>query len=215
MWKIILFFLMGIVCFFAVMDGLLASGPNLFPTQANPLLIDDKNKRVLIYAELNLKNIDKPNPHWGVVYTGGKLADKAIIRAFCDPLEFHDALVQIGAKPGNNLTSDTVGDYVRGDALGVSVTWAGLNKTLFLSDIIQDSSGRRFQIRFGGNKKAAAEEKTGCITCLESCPVGITSNAAYPAIGGFKRFISPNSHFKGKTEMLPQQGGIILIYGKK
>ena len=61
---------------------------------------------------------------------------------------------------------------------------------------------------------ATGEEQTGCITCLESCPIGITSNAAYPAISSLKRMISPNSQFKGKAEKLPRQGNLILIYSK-
>ncbi len=88
----------------------------------------------------------------------------------------------------------------------------GQNQILGLNDILEDSSGKGFRIRFGGNRQRAVEEQTGCLTCLESCPIGITSNAAYPAISSFKRMISPNSQFKGKAEKLPRQGGLILIY---
>ena len=84
-----------------------------------------------------------------------------------------------------------------------------------MADILEDSSGKGFRIRFGGNRQRAAEEHTGCITCLESCPIGITSNAVYPAISSFKRMISPNSQFKGKVEKLPRQGGLILIYSSE
>ena len=74
------------------------------PSRAEPLRVDSINKRVLIYAEVNPKSLNQSNPHWGVVFQGGKLNDKAILQAFCTPQEFHDALLQIGAKPGNNLT---------------------------------------------------------------------------------------------------------------
>jgi len=186
-----------------------------FPTKAHPLLADAKNKRVLIYVEVNPKNHGNSNPHWCVVFQGGKLKDKAILQAFCSPQEFHDALLQIGARPGNNLTLRSSGEVIEGDELAVTVTQPGLAKNLGLADIVDDSSGKGIRIRFGGNRQRASEENTGCITCLESCPIGITSNAAYPAIGSFKRLVSPNSQFKLKNDKIPLQGGLILIYSLK
>jgi hypothetical protein len=183
-----------------------------WPSRAEPLRVDPINKRVLIYTEVNTKSLNQSNPHWGVVYQGGKLNAKAILQAFCTPQEFHDAFLQIGAYPGNNLTPRNSRDIIGGDELLVSVTWPGLSRPLGLADILEDSSGKGFRIRFGGNRQRAAEEQTGCITCLESCPIGITSNAVYPALSTFKRLLSPNSQFKGKAEKLPRQGGLILIY---
>jgi hypothetical protein len=184
------------------------------PSRAEPLRVDSINKRVLIYTEVNPQSFNQSNPHWGVVYQGGKLHDKAILQAFCTPQDFHDALLQIGARPGNNQTLRSSGEVIEGDVLLVSVTWPGLSRPLGLADILEDSSGKGFRIRFGGNRQRAVEEQTGCITCLESCPIGITSNAAYPSISSWKRFLSPNSLFKGKTEALPAREGspIILIY---
>ena len=184
------------------------------PDKAHPLFIDLKKRQILLYTEVNLKNWDKTNPHWGVVYRNGKLGEKAILSAYSSPEEFHGALLKIGAHPGNNLTPDQTNAFVRGDELSVSVIRPDLDKTLALADIFFDQSGKGFHIRFGGNLERAAKEKTGCITCLESCPVGITSNAAYPTISSWKRFLSPNSLFKGKAENLPTQAGapVILIY---
>jgi hypothetical protein len=182
------------------------------PSRSTPLRIDSINKRVLIYAEVNPKSFDQSNSHWGVVYQGGKLKDRAILLGFCTPQAFFDALLQIGARPGNNLTLRSSGETVQGEELTVTVVIPGQNKILSLSDILEDSSGKGFQIHFGGNRQRAMEEQTGCITCLESCPIGITSNAAYPAISSFKRMMSPNSKFKGQAEKLPRQGGLVLIY---
>ena len=187
------------------------------PDKAHPLHVDLQKRQVLLYTEVNQKNWDKPNPHWGVVYRGGKLGDKALLSAYCTPEEFHDALLKIGANPGNNLPADHTNTLVQGDELSVSVLRPDLNRSLSLADVIFDQTGKGFHIRFGGNLERAAKEKTGCITCLESCPVGITSNAAYPAISSWKRFLSPNSLFKVKTEILPAQEGatVILIYQLK
>ena len=194
-----------------------AADPNVLPTKARPLVVDPSNRRVLLYTEVNLKNWDKPNPHWGVVYHGGQLGDKALLSAYCTPEEFYDALLKIGASPGNNLNLNQTNAFVQGDALSVSVIRPDQTQSLKLREMIYDQTGKGFHIHFGGNLERAAKEKTGCITCLESCPVGITSNAAYPTISSWKRFLSPNSLFKGKMEFLPAQEGatVILIYQLK
>jgi hypothetical protein len=183
-------------------------------SREKPLSIDGDGRRVLIYSELNRESLHNKNPHWGVVSKSGKLADKGILNAFCEPLEFHDALVQIGAKPGNNLTEKSTGQSVAGDRLIVSAILPNTGKEFNLGRIFRDSSGKGFSICFGGNRKTANDRNTGCITCLESCWVGITSNAAYPVIGSFKRFMSPNSLFTWNTELMPasEHYPVILAY---
>jgi hypothetical protein len=187
------------------------------PTKSSPLSIDAPNSRVLIYTEINQKNWEKTNPHWGVVFREGKLGDKAIFSAFCSPQEFHQALIRIGAHPGNNLTMDQQSAVVQGDELLVSALCPGFAHPVPLKDLVSDQAGKGFRIRFGGNLERANQEKTGCITCLESCPVGITSNAAYPTISSFKRWVSPNSIFMGRPEniLLRESTPVILIYQLK
>lgn len=192
-------------------DG--ASETQSFPTKENPLLIDEKGKRVLIYTEVHEMNVHQSNVHWGVVFKDGRFQDRAILKAYANHLDFHDALIKIGAKPGNNLSKDTVGKYVEGDTLDVKATWPGLGKELSFNEIFVDEKGKGFHIKFGGNRKASEEQKTGCITCLESCWISISSNANYPQTGSIKRFINPNSRFKGRADGLPGDGKpVILIY---
>ncbi len=187
--------------------------PQDFPTKENPLVIDEKRKKVLIYTEVNEMNVHQSNVHWGVVFKDGKFQDRAILRAYSNQLDFHDALIKIGANPGNNLNKDTVGQCVEGDILDVKATWPGLGKEFSLNEIFVDEKGRNFNIKFGGNRKASEEQKTGCITCLESCWISISSNANYPQTGSIKRFLNPNSHFRGRADVLPGDGKpVILIY---
>lgn len=182
------------------------------PTPQKPLWVDKEERRVLLYTELNRKYLSVTNPHWGIVSMQGKLADKAIFKAYASPADFYNALVGIGAHPGNNLNLESRGEKVAGDRLVVSATWPGLGKELPLSKIVSDSTGRGFDIRFGGNLERAAQEKTGCILCLESCPISITSNAVYPAIGPVKRLFSPNSQFKGRSDILPDMDHQPVIF---
>lgn len=183
------------------------------PTKENPLIIDEKGKRVLIYTEVHEMNVHQYNVHWGIVFKDGRFQDRAILRSYANHLDFHDAMIKIGARPGNNLNKDTIGHFVEGDTLEVKATWPGLGKELFLNEIFEDTAGKGFLIKFGGNRKASEEQKTGCITCLESCWISITSNANYPQTGAIKRLINPNSKFRGKADILPgDRKPVILIY---
>lgn len=132
-----------------------------FPTKENPLIIDEKGNKVLIYTEVNEMNVHQWNVHWGVVFKDGKFQDRAILRAYSNQLDFHDALVKIGAKPGNNLNKDTIGKYVEGDPLDIKATWPGLGKELSLNEIFIDERGKGFNIKFGGNRRASEEKQTG------------------------------------------------------
>jgi hypothetical protein len=191
----------------------MTASEQILPTKENPLIVDEKGKRVLIYTEVNEMNVHQSNVHWGVVFKDGKFQDRAILKAYSNQLAFHDALLKIGAKPGNNLTKDTIGKYVEGDTLDIKATWPGLGKELSLNDIFVDENGKGFKIKFGGNRKASEEKNTGCITCLESCWISISSNADYPQTHSLKRFLNPNSRFKGNASILPEDGKpVILIY---
>jgi hypothetical protein len=186
------------------------------PTRDNPLIIDEKEKKVMIYTEVHEMNVHQSNVHWGIVFKDGRFQDRAILRSYANQLDFHDALLKIGANPGNNLNKDTIGSYVEGDTLIVTVTWPGLEKEYSLNDVFMDERGKGFNIKFGGNRKASEEQKTGCITCLESCWISITSNANYPQTGAIKRFLNPNSRFKGNANLLPGDGKpVIVIYRLK
>ncbi len=186
------------------------------PSKDNPLIIDEKNKRVLIYTEVHEMNVHQSNVHWGVVFKGGRFQDRAILRSYAYHLDFHDALLKIGANPGNNLNKDTIGQYVEGDILDVKAIIPPSKTIYTLNEIFHDETGKGFLIKFGGNRKASEQQNTGCITCLESCWISITSNANYPQTGAIKRFLNPNSKFKGKANVLPEDGKpVILIYSIK
>jgi len=204
--------LVAVLSLVALAGAALAKGVAL-PTRENPLVVDKEGKRVLIYTEVNEMNVHQSNVHWGVVFKDGRFQDRAILRSWANQLAFHDALLAIGARPGNNLNKDTLGRYVAGDALDVRATWPGLGKELRLEEIFSETGGKGFNIHFGGNRTASAAQNTGCITCLESCWISITSNAAYPQTGSIKRFVNPNARFQGRAATLPKDGQpVILIY---
>ena len=147
---------------------------------AVPVIIDADKKEVVVEAEVNGKYFNSPTRH-GVVFKGGSNGDKAVLRGLCDEREFYQALIDIGAEPGNNLTFEDMklGKTVEGQKLDVFVTWDGLGREIPFADIIKSADSRTMDLRFGGNFENAKAKRTGCILCLDSCAVGIVSDAAY------------------------------------
>ncbi len=189
----------------------LLSADETLPSRTHPLIIDRHGGAVLLYAEVTAGGLATTNPHWGVVAVGGRFADRAILLSFAGPLELHDALLELGAEPGDNLTPRSEGLYPAGSSLEVTATWPGLGKPLFLGEIISDSGRKGFEIRFAGNRPAAETEKTGCITCLEGCWIAVTCNARYPYISPLRRFLFPNSRFRGRADVLPPPGNPVFL----
>jgi len=147
------------------------------PTKDNPLVVDSKAKKVKVYTEVNGKYFSETTRH-GVVFKDGSNGDKSILRAYANQNDFHDALIKIGAKPGNKITLESPpGSIVEGDLLNVKVSWN--DEEYDFADIVKAEPDQGFEVRFGGNADRAREKFTGCILCLDSCPVGITSNAKW------------------------------------
>jgi len=176
-------------------------------TPNNPLKVDTKERSVSILAEVNGKH---PVPtHHGVVFRGGKLYHKAIFIGLVDPKTFYESLMSIGLKPGNNMTmANMERTFVEGDLLDVSVTWKGAKRAYRIDEVIKDSNGKPLAVRFGGNLASALKKRTGCLLCLDSCPVGITSNATYTygAIDKRKEVV-----FTANKDLLPPDGTLVVI----
>lgn len=109
--------------------------PKDWPTKIKPLFVDTKKHVVKMYTEVSLRHLRETTPHWGIGCPTGKYADKFILSSPAEPLDFHDALVRIGARPGNNLALDSYGQFVAGDRLNVTASWPGLKNPFDISDI--------------------------------------------------------------------------------
>ena len=149
---------------------------------AEPVIIDADNKEVIIEAVVNGKYFKTPSRHHGIVFKGGKYGDRAVLIGLADEREVYQALIDIGAVAGNNLKLEEYGkveNNVDGQKLNVFVTWEGFGKEIPFSDVIKSSEERPIDVRFGGNFETAKANRPGCILCLDSCPIAITSDAAY------------------------------------
>ncbi|GHS86590.1 hypothetical protein AGMMS49957_05000 [Synergistales bacterium] len=177
-----------------------------------PLVINQEKHEIIMQAEVNGKYFDSPTRH-GVVYLTGSNGEKSVLRGLTSEKTFHDALLKIGATPGNNVTLDdmkagpTGGATPAGSKLNVFVTWAGAEREYPFTDIIKASEERPDDYHFGGNLPAANKANTGCVLCLDSCAVGITSNASYPTGTTQNNVVE----FYGDSKVLPPDGTRVSV----
>jgi len=178
--------------------------------KSDKLLIVNKDKKeIRMETEVNGKYFTESTRH-GVVFKDGSNGEKSVLRGLVNQFDFHQALVDIGAKPGNNLKMEDMKKSiaVAGDKLDVFVTWEGLGKEIPFSDIIKSSESKPMDIRFGGNLENAKAKNTGCVLCLDSCAVGITSNASF--VTGASNTVK----FYGNEKVLPKDGTIVTVIFK-
>lgn len=175
-------------------------------TEDKVLVVNKDKKEIKMQAEVNAKYFTESTRH-GVVFKDGSNGEKSVLRGLADQKDFYDALISLGAKPGNNVALDSKNKGVKteGSKLNVFVTWDGLGKEIPFGDIIKSSDPRPMDVKFGGNIENSKSKNTGCVLCLDSCPVGITSNSSY-AYGD-----SDTVKFYGKQDVLPKDGTKVTV----
>jgi len=175
-------------------------------TTSKVLDVNKDKKQISMTATVNGKYFTEATRH-GVVAVGGSNYEKSVLKGDANEIDFYNGLIEIGAKAGNNLTlaDMTKGVKVQGDKLNVFVTWDGLGKEIPFNDIIKSSAPRPMDIRFGSNIQNAKDKKTGCVLCLDSCAVGITSNASY------ETGASSTIKFYGNKDVLPKDGTKVTV----
>lgn len=177
-------------------------------TANSPIKADAKEKSASFLAKVNGKYLVQPTRH-AAVFSGGKFGDKSVFSALVDPKTFYEKLVSVGFKPGNNMTLENKEKtFVEGDTFDVFVTWKGAKRPYRIDEVINDSNGKPIVMRFGGNLSNATEKKTGCLMCLDSCPVGVTSNASY-TYGAVET--RKEVSFTGNKDLLPPDGSFVVI----
>ena len=130
-----------------------------------------------------------PKHHHFIVYAEGRAARNALITTTVPDLEIQAALRSIGAVPGDNLTRATWEARhdpaspdpdlrVAGTPLTITLCRVG-EEPAGVERFLIDRGGEGFDFRFGGHADLVPVWRSGCIVCLESCPGGRVSNAAY------------------------------------
>ncbi|MGE0680364.1 MAG: YdjY domain-containing protein [Candidatus Binatia bacterium] len=168
-----------------------------------------------------------------LVWKGG-VSTNALIETPVDDLKFHDALVSLGAHPGDNLTMASWNKRhdpnhpasrkkVAGSPLNVRLSWE--DKPLGISieqafrvlqgqvnDSLRPSLVPSPEWRFGGNRdrlfnKIPFAPRPGCLACLYSCPSGKVSNGALSV----HDYVETPSRFTVNTDILPPDGTPVIV----
>jgi ferredoxin len=169
----------------------------------NPIKVDKEAGTVTVLAQVNGKYFTEATRHASVFKEGSNGA-KSVLTSYGTHEDFYNALLEIGAEPGNNMTPDNASTTkVEGTPIDMKVTWNGADKEYDVNEIIKDSNGNKITFKFGGNHDRAMEKHTGCLTCLDSCPVGIISNSAYTN-GAVE--VRKEVEFTGNKDVLPEDG---------
>lgn len=177
-------------------------------TKEDPIKVDKATGTVTFLAQVNGKYLFEPTRHGAVFYDGSN-GDKAIFRGFVETEPLFNGLKEIGAQAGDNMTIENKETtHVQGDAFDVTVTWEGASKEYNINEVVKDSNGKPIDVRFGGNLGRAQAKKTGCLICLDSCPVGITSNTTY-TYGAVEN--RNEVGFTGNKDLLPIDGSLVAI----
>jgi hypothetical protein len=153
-----------------------------------------------------------------IVWKDGKAASAALFRAEVTDVQVIDALEKLGARPGNALPmaawderkdpSSTAPDKViAGPPVEILVRVPGRKKPLTLPEILEDSGGRGFDMRFGGHRANIPAWKSGCVVCLYSCPGSKVGNARYTV----RDYVKERTRFRVREGVLPQDGTRVRI----
>lgn len=177
-------------------------------SEENPIKIDKDAKSVTIYTKYNGKFETEATRHLAI-FKDGKLSDMSIFSSYVSPEDFYKALEEVGAEAGNNMNADNAATTKsEGSKLELTLAWAGQEGSVGIDDVVKDSNGKALDIRFSGNIDNSKEFNTGCITCLDSCFVGITSNGEYP-LGAIEE--SKTVEFSVDADKAPADGTAVAI----
>ena len=176
------------------------------------LTVNKEKGEIIIPAEVNGKYLVSPTKHALSYYKGGN-GEKSIMRALVSEIDYYNALVELGAEPGNNIKpedmkakSSAEGKSTEGSKLAVSLTWEGSNGEVPLDDAVvsevREGEVRPIDLRFTGNLDFAQRSRPGCYICLDSCTAGISTNASWPTGALNNREVS----FHGNAKILPPDG---------
>ncbi len=176
------------------------------------MTVDVENQEITMLCEVNGTYFTEATRH-GIVFADGSNGEKSVLRGLVDEEEFYQAMLDIGAVAGDNLTMDDMaldmadGVAVEGDTVEIYVTWDGQEEIPFADIIICSEGEYTMDMKFGGNLAYAQEYDTGCIVCLDSCAVGIISDATW--VTGSTQ--TGGVEFFGNEEVLPEDGTVVTV----
>lgn len=224
-----------------VLWGTIGSGQaSNTPSPATPVVVRAEIKEIRIFgkiypARFNTARGEEAHYHL-LVWQGGTSAG-ALIETPADDLAFHDALLSLGGKPGENVTmaawqeryeqsSTAPKEKVTGTPLEIRIAWAENPAGIPVAHAFRAPSSATeatpaanhqpfaapFEWRFGGNRdrwfnRIPFAPRPGCLVCLYSCPSGKVSNATLSV----HDYVTVPGRFRANQEVLPADGTPVIV----
>lgn len=171
----------------------------------------------IIYPNRYNSRKDRANGHHFIVFSGGGNARKALIESTVSDVDILGKLKEVGAVSGNNLSeaswtkrndleSPAADQRVEGSKIRITIEWDHIEHEV--SEMIENSTQSDFDIRVGGHADLIPVWRSGCVTCLFSCPGGRTSNHVYT----IRDQAFDRKSFRAREEILPKDGTPVKIY---
>jgi len=196
------------------------------PTREAPLVVDEKEREVRVYAEIYPRRFNAAGDaeaHYHLLVWKGGTSKGALMETLADDLAFYEAIVEMGGKPGDNLSmtawtgrhdshSSAPQQRVEGSAIAVWLSWEGNPKGIPIHEAFQDKDTQDLSWRFGGNRQRwfnliPLAQRPGCLACLYSCPSGKIGNHAFTV----RDYVDEPARFVANLAVLPPDGTPVVV----
>ncbi|MCH4006003.1 MAG: YdjY domain-containing protein [Eubacterium sp.] len=170
--------------------------------------VNKAKKSISFYATVNGTYFTQATRHY-IVTKGKTNGDKSILRAYPSELKIYNGLKAVGGKPWDGMKIEQKGQKTQGEKVAVTLSWKGSNGEVPAAKTVKTASGAapKIDFRYSGNLKNAKKYNVGCIACLDSCYVGIISNAAY----GYGDIEGGKVKTMGNSKVLPKDGTVVKV----
>ena len=138
---------------------------------------------------------------------------KAVLSCIAPAKAVYEAMIEAGFAPGarneEEFTLENGEKLEEGQEINVNVTWEGQDEPINIVNclVLDDGSRPDLKVLFHGNKANFEKNYSGCVTCIDSCYVGITSNCKY----GFLDVENNNPNILGDSSVLPAAGTVVKV----
>lgn len=152
-----------------------------------------------------------------IIDSDGFNKGKSIISSYAPASEIYAKMVEAGFVPGDRdqeeFTLENGETLDEGEAIKVTLTWTGQEEPVDMRNVLLLSDGSRpdIDIHFHGNYANFQKNYSGCVCCLDSCFVGITSNSKY----GFLNVEKDDPSILGDASVLPADGEVVRVIFSK
>lgn len=152
-----------------------------------------------------------------IVASDGFNSEKSVLCCLAPARDVYNAMMEAGfgaGKRNEEVFELEKGETLsEGDKISISLTWEGQDEPVDIKDclVLDDGSHPEIEIHFHGNHANFEKNYSGCVTCLDSCYVGLTSNAKY----GFLDVEKNSPNILGDSKVLPEDGTVVQVIFSK